>query len=123
MMKDEKAKNVDDYILSFPKETAQKLNALRNLIFNIAPSVEESISYGMPAYKYRKKPLVYFAGYAHHIGLYATPVSHKAFQSELKTYKQGKGSVQFPLNEELPMDLIERMIRYRLQHIEETGKG
>ncbi len=66
-------KTVDDYILSFPKETQTKLQIIRQTIKEIAPEAIESISYGMPAYKTNKKPLVYFGGFAKHIGFYATP--------------------------------------------------
>jgi uncharacterized protein YdhG (YjbR/CyaY superfamily) len=72
------------------------------------------MSYGMPGYKLNKKPLVYFAGYKNHIGFYATPSGHSHFQEQLSRYKQGKGSVQFPLNEEMPYDLIEEMVRFRV---------
>jgi uncharacterized protein YdhG (YjbR/CyaY superfamily) len=59
--------------------------------------------------------LVYFAGYKNHIGFYATPSGHEAFQKELSKYKQGKGSVQFPLNQTIPFDLIEQIVRFRVQ--------
>lgn len=119
-MKQIKAVSVEEYIALFPTETQKKLASLQRRIKKIAPTCVEGISYGMPAYKYRGKPLVYFAAYTEHIGVYATPVSHAAFSKELKPYKQGKGSVQFPLNEALPLDLIEKMIRYRKQIIDDT---
>lgn len=122
MMRDGKAVNVDEYVLTFPKENRSRMTALRKRIQQCVPSAVECISYSMPAYKYKGKPLVYFACYAHHIGLYATPVSHEAFQSKLKKYKQGKGSVQFPHDEELPLDLIIQMIEYRRKVIDEMGK-
>ena len=73
------------------------------------------MSYGMPGYKLNKKPLVYFAAYKNHIGFYATPTGHKAFEAELSKYKQGKGSVQFPLDQEIPYDLITRIVVYRVE--------
>jgi uncharacterized protein YdhG (YjbR/CyaY superfamily) len=76
----------------------------------------------MPAYKYKGKPLIYFAGYQHHIGLYATPQGHEAFARELSLYKQGKGSVQFPLNEKLPVELITKMILYRKESLDLPGR-
>lgn len=72
----------------------------------------------MPAYKTFKKPLVYFAGYKNHIGFYATPTGHKTFAKELSIYKQGKGSVQFPLNTSLPTDLITRIVLFRAKENE-----
>lgn len=106
--------NVDEYIREFEKETQERLNAVRKLILEVAPQAVESISYGMPAYKVNGKPLVYFAGYKSHIGFYATPTGHKAFEKELSKYKQGKGSVQFPLNEPLPVKLITEIVLFRL---------
>ncbi len=67
----------------------------------------------MPAYKLNKKPLVYFAAYKNHIGFYATPSGHAEFSTELSKYKQGKGSVQFPIDEPMPLDLIERIVKFR----------
>ena len=107
--------NVDEYIKSFPAETRKKLEQVRKIIMKAAPGAEESMSYGMPAYKINKKPLVYFAGYNNHIGFYATPSGHAAFADELSKYKQGKGSVQFPLDEPLPLDLIKQITLFRVQ--------
>lgn len=106
--------NVDEYILEFENETRERLISVRKLILETAPEAVELISYGMPAYKVNGKPLVYFAGYKSHIGFYATPTGHKAFEKELSKYKQGKGSVQFPLNEPLPLKLIKEIVLFRL---------
>ena len=104
---------VQNYISTFPKEVQELLKEVRQIIINTVPDAEESISYGMPAYKINSRPLVYFAAYKKHIGLYALPSGHEAFAEELSKYKQGKGSVQFPLNEPLPLDLIERIINFK----------
>lgn len=109
---------IDQYILQFPEETRDILNKIRALIKENVPNAIESIAYGMPAYKLNKKPLVYFAAYKTHIGFYATPSGHEAFKEELSKYKQGKGSVQFPLDQPIPYDLIVRMVKFRVQ---ETG--
>lgn len=116
-MKPAKPNNVDKYIALFPKAAQQQLLKMRALIRKYAPGAEESISYGMPAYKLHKKPLVYFAGYDRHIGFYATPNAHEAFKEELKKYKQGKGSVQFPIEEELPEKLIADMVKCRVERM------
>ena len=113
------AANFEEYILQFPEETKDILNQLRSLIKTAAPDAEESISYGMPAFKTFKKPLVYFAGYEKHIGLYATPSGHSEFKKELSKYKQGKGSVQFPLNQPMPYDLIKRIVEFRVKENEQ----
>lgn len=105
---------IETYIQQFPAEVQQILRNLRNLVKVNAPDAEESFAYGMPAYKTHKKPLVYFAAYQNHIGFYATPSGHSEFQEELSKFKQGKGSVQFPLNQPIPYKLIERIINYRV---------
>lgn len=89
---------------------------MRQIIRETAPAAVESIAYKMPAYKLDNRPLLYFAGYPHHIGLYATPNGHEAFAKEFSVYKQGKGSVQFPHNLPLPTDLVRRVVEYRLSH-------
>lgn len=106
---------VDVYILACPPEAQEALENIRRIILKAAPDVWEGMAYGMPAYKTRGKPLVYMAAYKNHIGFYATPSGHQSFETELAAYKQGKGSVQFPLNKSIPYDLIERMVRFRVE--------
>lgn len=108
-------KNVDEYINTFPEDTKELLEQVRTTIKKAAPGVKESISWGMPAYKIQGRPLVYFAGYKKHIGFYATPTGHSEFATELSKYKQGKGSVQFPLDRPLPLDLIARITKFRVK--------
>lgn len=109
---------VDSYISGFPDSVQERLAALQSLIKSITPDAVESISYGMPAYKVKNKPFAYFAGFDKHIGLYALPNTHRAFVDELSSYKQGKGSVQFPHDRELPLDLIEKMLRFRFAEMD-----
>lgn len=118
-MTTEKPSNIDEYIAKFPKETQIILEKIRTTIKKIVPESEETISYAMPAFKLNKKALVYFAGYKNHIGFYATPTGHKEFKEELSNYKQGKGSVQFPLDNQIPYDLIKRIVKFR---VEENNK-
>jgi uncharacterized protein YdhG (YjbR/CyaY superfamily) len=106
-------KSVDDYIKGFPKDIQKSLNQIRTAISENAPDAVESISYGMPAYKLGGKPLVYFAAYEKHIGFYATPTGHAKFEKELSKYKQGKGSVQFPIDKPLPIELIIKIVKFR----------
>lgn len=114
--------SVEEYIQSFPKETQLLLENVRAVIKKNAPNAIESISYGMPAYKTYGKPLVYFAGYKKHIGFYATPTGHKEFSNELSVYKQGKGSVQFPIDYPIPYWLIEQIIIFRAKENEQKFK-
>jgi uncharacterized protein YdhG (YjbR/CyaY superfamily) len=104
--------NVDEYIAAFPKEVQQLLLQMRATVKAAAPKAEELISYGMPGYKHHGV-LVYFGGYTNHIGFYATPTGHKAFEKEFSKYKQGKGSVQFPFEEPLPLPLITKIVKFR----------
>lgn len=114
---------IDLYISQFPEQVQEILLRIREIIKQHAPEAEEFISYGMPAYKTNKKPLVYFAAYKSHIGFYATPTGHLAFQQELSMYKQGKGSVQFPLNQTMPYALIEKMVQFRVKENLEKRKS
>jgi uncharacterized protein YdhG (YjbR/CyaY superfamily) len=107
--------DIDKYILQFPEDVQEILKKIRELIKENAPEAEESMSYGMPGYKLNKKPLVYFAAYKNHIGFYATPTGHNEFKEELSNYKQGKGSVQFPINTPIPYKLIERIVKFRVK--------
>lgn len=105
---------VEDYIRSFPDNVQVLMEQIRDTIKKNAPEAVESIAYKMPAYKTNGRPLVYFAGFNNHIGFYATPTGHSQFAAELSKYKQGKGSVQFPLNKPMPLDLIARIVKFRV---------
>jgi uncharacterized protein YdhG (YjbR/CyaY superfamily) len=93
-----KLRNVLNYSHTYKKES---------------PQAVESFSYGLIGYKLNGKPLIYIGAFANHIGLYATPNGHKAFEKEFAVYKQGKGSVQFPLDRPLPVELITRVVQHR----------
>lgn len=116
-----KRKSVDDYIAHQPNLVINILLKIRDLIKETCPEAIESISYGMPAYKYLGKPLVYFAAFAKHIWLYATPSWHTAFATQLAAYKQWKGSVQFPLTEAVPYKLITEIVRYKSNEIKKAN--
>jgi len=120
-MKTVKANTVEDYIANFPASTQKLLKQVRKTIKAPAPKSEELISYGMPGYKLNGKALVYFAGYEHHVGFYATPTGHKKFEKQLSKYKQGKGSVQFPIDEPMPLKLITEIVKFRVK--ENTTKS
>lgn len=105
--------SVEEYIASFAPEVSAKLTQLRQLIFEIAPEAEEKIAYGMPGYRCERVRF-YFAGFAKHIGFYPGAACTHAFAERLSGYKTGKGSIQFPLKEELPLDLIRHIIVTRL---------
>lgn len=114
-------KNIDEYILLFPINVQEKLLELRKAIHSQVPDLEEYIGYQMPAFKYKGKPLVYFAGYKKHIGFYPGAEGIKNFEKDFeeKNYKFSKGAVQFPIEEEVPLDLIHRIVAFRIQEIEQ----
>lgn len=112
-MKNDTYQTVDEYIARSDDAIRPTLSHIRALIKQIAPEAVEHIAYGMPAYKVHGKPLVYFAAFPNHIGLYATPKGHEAFKEQLSAYKGGKGSVQFPRHD-VPYDLIAEIITFKL---------
>lgn len=104
---------VDTYISAFPPEVQALLEQVRATIKQNAPDAEEIISYQMPTYVYHGN-LVHFAGYKNHIGFYPVPSGIEAFKKELSVYKGAKGSVQFPLNQPMPLELIAKIVRFRV---------
>jgi len=112
----EKATSVEAYIKSFPAPTRKLLETLRATIRAAAPDAEEAIAYGMPAYR-QGGPLVYFAGYAGHIGFYPTGTGIAAFVDELTAFKSSKGAVQFPLDAPLPLELVRRMVQWKVAEV------
>ena len=122
-MKNEKIKpgNVDDYISDFSEDIRSVLENIRTTIRKAAPGALEMISYGIVAFKFHGKPLVYFAGFKNHIGFYPTPTGIEEFEKELSVYKQGKGSVQFPLDKPMPLKLISKIVKYRMNKILEMS--
>lgn len=112
--------SVDDYIAAQPQALQIKLAQLRKIIRKAAPKADESIAYGMPAYKHHG-PLVYFALFKQHLGLYPTPSAIAAFQKELAGYEVAKGTVRLPLEEPLPVNLITDVVKFRVKENEEKA--
>ena len=104
---------IDAYIAKFPSEVKQRLELVRQTIREAAPEAYEAISYGMPTFKLNGN-LVHFAGYKKHIGFYPTPSGIEAFAEDLHAYHTSKGAIQFPLDRELPLDLIRRIVIFRV---------
>jgi uncharacterized protein YdhG (YjbR/CyaY superfamily) len=104
---------VKTYFDGFAPEVQERLHQIRNLVFSLVPDAEEDIKYGIPTFIYHGN-LMHYAAFKHHIGFYPVPSGMEAFKEELKSYKQGKGSVQFPLTQPLPLELIERIARFRI---------
>lgn len=113
--------NVDEYIACFPANTQNILKQIRKVIKKTAPHAEEVISYQMPAYK-QNGVLVYFAAYKNHIGFYPTASGIAAFQDKISIYKSSKGAIQFPIDQPMPLNLIEEIVKHRLEMNESKKK-
>ena len=116
-----KPTTVTEYINAAPKEARQKLREMRTAIRAAAPGAVESLKWSMPAYSYRRI-LVTFAGFKHHIGFYPTPSAVKAFAKQLSGFKTAEGSIQFPLDKPLPLDLIRKITAFRVRESVEEDK-
>jgi uncharacterized protein YdhG (YjbR/CyaY superfamily) len=106
--------HINSYIAALQPEFQSRMNAIRTLVKEMAPDAVEKIAYQMPAFYLNSRPLVYYASFKSHIGFYPIPSGLEAFKNELKEWKQGKGSVQFPINKPLPIELIRRIVEYRI---------
>jgi len=117
-----KPTDIDSYIADFPEATQALLQQIRATIQAAAPDATETISYGIPTFVLHGN-LVHFAGYKQHIGFYPGAAGIEAFKEEISEYKWAKGSVQFPLSEPLPLNLVTRIVMYRLaQNLAKAAK-
>lgn len=112
---------VDSYIASFPAEIQALLQQVRKTIQQAAPDATEAIKYAIPTFILNGN-LVHYAAFKHHIGFYPAPTGIKAFEQELSPYKQGKGSIQFPFDQPLPLELITKIVAYRIKQNAEKKK-
>lgn len=112
---------IDAYIQAYPPPVQEKLTELRECIKNLVPDASEKISYAMPTF-YLNGNLVHYAAFGRHIGFYPGAEGVAAFEKELKEYKHAKGSIQFPLQEELPYALIKRIVLFRAKQQREKKK-
>jgi uncharacterized protein YdhG (YjbR/CyaY superfamily) len=120
-MRKNKFQNIDEYIKTFPEDVQIILEKIRQTIRKAAPEAVEAISYGIPTFKMNGRYLVYFAAWKNHIGFYPIPSAAKAFKKELSAYKQGKGSVQFPLDKPIPYALVKKIVIFRVKEEEEEN--
>lgn len=118
---EKKYSSINAYIDEFPEETRKKLYELKECILTIVPNAKELFTYGVPAFALieggKMEEQIMIAGFKNHVGFYPHPTTIEFFDKELSIYKRGKGSVQFPLDKELPKDLIIEMVRYRFKLI------
>jgi uncharacterized protein YdhG (YjbR/CyaY superfamily) len=113
-MKKNNFQTIDEYINSFPRNIQVFLEDIRQTIRTAAPDATETISYQMPTFKLNGN-LVHFAAYKNHIGFYPAPSGIEAFKRELSPYKWSKGAVQFPLDRPIPLDLVKKIVVFRVK--------
>ncbi len=112
-----KVLTIEDYINQFPAETQNALSIIRKAIRRVVPKAKEEVNYGIPTFKLSSN-LVHYAAYKKHIGFYPGTTAILHFENEIKNYKYSKGAVQFPLDKDLPIDLIERITLFCVKEIE-----
>ena len=110
------SQEIDAWISQFPASTQKLLNQIRKTVTRAAPQAEEVIRYGIPTLRL-KQNLLHYAAFENHIGFYPTPSALRHFAEQLKGYQQGKGSVQFPLNQPLPLKLIAEIATFRVAEV------
>lgn len=120
MMK--QAKDIDAYIDDYPKPMKGLLKKIRQVVQVAAPKAEETIKYGIPTFVLDGKNLVHFGGFKNHVGFYPTPSAMAEFKKDLSKYESGKGSAQFPLSKPLPLNLIKKIVKYRIQEVTARSK-
>ena len=108
---------INDYISKYPPEMQERLERLRACLRELMPEAEEVMAYGVPAFKL-KKVVVMYAAHKEHIGFYPEPETIKAFKDKLESYSSAEGTVRFPHDKDLPLELIREMVKYRLSLFE-----
>ena len=108
-----KPTTIDEYIAGFPEDIQAKLEQVRDTVKQAAPEAEEAIKYAMPTYVLNGN-LVHFAAFKTHMGFYPAPMGLEAFKEDLAGYKGSKGAVHFPLNKPMPLELITKIVKYRV---------
>jgi uncharacterized protein YdhG (YjbR/CyaY superfamily) len=110
---------IDEYMTGYPGEVQEILQQVREVIRSAAPEAQETINYGIPTFTYKGRNLVHFGAAKKHIGFYPTPSGIEKFKNELAEYQSSKGSVQFPLDQPIPYDLIRTITAFRVQEVNE----
>ncbi|HXQ37516.1 MAG TPA: DUF1801 domain-containing protein [Anaerolineales bacterium] len=115
--------SMDEYISTFPKDMQKILEELRSTIKAAAPGAQESISYNIPTFTLNGKYLIYFAGWKNHISIYPIPTGSAAFNKQVSKYVEGKGTLKFPLNKPLPLNLITKIVKLKVaENLKKTDK-
>jgi uncharacterized protein YdhG (YjbR/CyaY superfamily) len=114
--------NIDEYIAAFPKNVQAILQKIRSIIRKAAPDAQEAMKYAIPTFTLNGN-LVHFAAFENHIGFYPTPSGIEKFKQQLSVYQGAKGSVQFPLDQPIPYDLIRQIVEFRVQEVLQKGSS
>lgn len=115
------SKSIDNYIATFPEEVQKDLQKIREVILNLIPNGAETISYGIPTIKLHGKNVVHFAAFNSHYSFFPTSSGVEAFRNDLKDYHISKGTIQFPKDKPIPLDLIKRITQFRVAQVENTN--
>ncbi len=122
-METTKPTTVDDYIALANNNVKAHLVQLRTVILETVPDAEERISWEMPGYKLYGRVLIYFAGFTKHVSLFPGPEAIEVFKEELSGYKTNKGTIRFPLDQEIPANLVKKIVEYRAKENKELAKS
>ena len=115
--------SIDEYIAACPPDSQAYLRQIRALIKTLAPEAKERISYQMAAFELNGRNFIHFAGWKKHVSLYPVPAGSEAFERQIAKYAGGKGTLKFPLDEPLPIKLIERVVKLHLEANKKKTKG
>lgn len=115
--------SIDEYIATFPKTVQEKLQKIKKLIQDTAPEATEDFKYGMPTFRLLDRNLVHFAAYENHIGFYPTPSGVLEFEKMTDKYETSKGAIQFPIDDPIPYDLIEKVVKFRVDEVVKNQVG
>jgi uncharacterized protein YdhG (YjbR/CyaY superfamily) len=113
-MKTASAKTIDEYIAACPQDVQQLLQLMRATIHEAAPEAAEAIKYAIPTFTLNGN-LVHFGAFKNHIGFYPAPMGIEAFKAETAVYETGRGTLQFPMDKPLPLDLVTRIVKFRVE--------
>jgi len=115
--------SIDEYIAACPEQAHERLQQIRTAVKKLAPQAKERISYEMAAFELNGKNIIHFAGWKKHVSLYPLPAGEEAFEQEVSKYVDGKGTVKFPLDEPMPMKLVNKIIKLHLAQNLKMAKG
>jgi uncharacterized protein YdhG (YjbR/CyaY superfamily) len=115
--------SIEEYIAACPEESQAYLKRIRKLIHSLAPDAKEKISYQIACFELNGRNLIHFAGWKKHVSLYPVPAGSEAFERQIEPYLDAKSTLKFPLDEPLPIKLIERVVKLHVDANKKKAKG